>query len=129
MHNASIHHPPTLAELDAVLNGLGAKLLGWQVRALYLGAQASTSFGLGPHRLLGHIFGGEFVLGESIDEMNANLGVIVGYWNRLLGEKREGALALSRVPMSTPPTTGELAASARRPEKISRSLADIFWLT
>lgn len=120
MHNTLIHDLPTLARLDALLAMLGARLSGWQVHALYLGAQASTSFGLGPQRLLDRIFGEDITLGESLDEMNANLGVIVGYWNRLLVEKREGVVALSQVHVSESPTAAELAAfAARRAEELT----------
>lgn len=114
MHNMSARDLPTLARLDALLAQLGAQLSGWQVHALYLGAQASTSFGLGPERLLDRIFGDDVVLGESLEEMNANLRVIVGYWNRLLVEKQERVLALSHVHISDPPTTAQLATLAER---------------
>lgn len=120
MHNTSARDLPTFARLDALLAELGAQLSGWQVHALYLGAQASTSFELGPQRLLDRIFGQEVTLGESLEEMNTNLSVIVGYWNRLLIEKQEGALRLSFVPTSQPPTTAELAALAgRRAEELT----------
>jgi len=101
-------------ELGALLNRADARLTAWQVHALYLGVQASTSFRLGLHRLLEHIFGEDMVLGESIDEANEYLGLLNGYWNTLLTDKAEGHLRLSQLPVSEPPTAEELHDLAQR---------------
>jgi len=54
--------------LDEVLTQLGSKLEEWEARALFLGAQASTNVRLGPQHLLGHLFEGAPVLGDTIDD-------------------------------------------------------------
>ena len=54
--------------LEDVLRRLGSKLEAWQVRALFLGAQASTNIRLGPQHLLGYLFDGEPVLNELVDD-------------------------------------------------------------
>jgi hypothetical protein len=106
-----------LADLDAlnlVLRRLGAQLAGWQVQAFYLGAQASTSFRLGPQHLLDRILGDDVPLGESMEDANRNIAVVFGFWNHLLNQKREGTLRLSEVALSEPPTVAEITALAER---------------
>ena len=106
----------TLSALESVLQRLDAKLAAWQVQALYLGAQASTNLGLGPHHLLDRLFGDEPVLGDRVEDANEDIGVLMGLWNHLLEQKREGTLQLSDIDLSDPPTATELASLARRRE-------------
>lgn len=75
---AMIGRTTTYAELDAVLRKLEAKLEAREVHALYLGALISTNLGLGPQKLLGHIFGDVPVLGDSIEAANDALQILFG---------------------------------------------------
>jgi hypothetical protein len=100
--------------LDEVLSRLGAKLEAWQVRALFLGAQTSTNMRLGPQHLLSRIFGDDLVLGDDLDDMNANLQVLMGVWNQLVADQQADHVTLSTLPTSDPPTRAELEALAKR---------------
>jgi hypothetical protein len=105
----------SLADLAAVLVKNQAKLEAHEVHALYLGALTSTNPRLGPQSLLGHIFGEQPVLGDSIDDANASLRVIFGYWNTLVA-RREAGLGVSLAPFDLPeaPTRDELRDFAKR---------------
>lgn len=105
---------PDLNAIDSLLRRLGAQLSVWQVQALYLGAQASTSFRLGPQHLLDRVLGDDGELGKSIEDANAGIGLLFGFWNHLLDQKTEGTLQLSEIALSDPPTTAELRALAER---------------
>ncbi len=97
----------TYMELEAALTKVGAKLSAAEVHVLYLGAQTSTSFGLGPQRLFDRILGDEVELGEdSIVPLNA----IMGYWNTLLSERQAGRVRLPPLTLPASPTKGELLA-------------------
>ncbi len=102
----------TYADFDGVLKKLNAKLEAHEVHALYLGALTSTSFRLGPQRLLDQIFGDEPTLGDSIEAANASLQILFGYWNTLLAQHNEGGVHLT--PSKPPkPTKEELRAFAK----------------
>src|SRR5262249_30978446 len=61
----------------------------------------------------------EPILGESIDDANANLEALAELWNRLLQDGRSGDVKLSRLPLSEQPTLNELEAlSKRRKEEL-----------
>lgn len=102
------------ARLEQVLHRLGSKREAWQVRALFLGAQASNNVRLGPQHLLSHLFDGEPLLGDCIDDMNASLGVVMDTWNELVEEQRRGDVRLSDLCVGDPPTFSDLATVARR---------------
>jgi len=106
--------PKKTRKVDDVLSHLGAKLATWQVRALYLGAQTSTNLRLGPQHLLEHIFGDEPVLGDGIDDANANIQALVKLWNDLVTEHRSGRIRLSKMRLSDPPDVAQLDALAKR---------------
>lgn len=97
--------------LDAVLTKLGAQRTTEEVHALFLGALTSTSLRLGPQHLLGHIFGDlDRLPGASV----ASLGVVLGYWNHLLDERKAGRVRLAPRVLAVDATTEELKAYASR---------------
>jgi hypothetical protein len=97
--------------LDAVLTKLGAQRTTEEVHALFLGALTSTSLRLGPQHLLGHIFGDlDRLPGASV----ASLGVVLGYWNYLLDERKAGRVRLAPRVLAVDATTEELQAYASR---------------
>jgi hypothetical protein len=104
----------TFPEFEKVLMKLGAKLSAREVHALYLGAITSTSFQLGPQRLLGHIFDGEPTLGASVEDANTNLQILFGYWNTLLSERKAGRLGLAPARLPAKAKTQDLVDYARR---------------
>jgi len=103
-----------LTDLDALLAKTRAKMKAWEVQAFFLGMSASTNVRLGPHHHLERIFGEDMAFGSDIEEANANLQVVMGFWNHLQDERREGRLRLSDVTLSRPPTVGELRTLAER---------------
>jgi len=106
-------------DFEAVLIKLGAKLEARNVHALYLGALTSTDFRLGPQRLLNRIFGDEPVLGGSIEDANAALQVLFGYWNALVTERDRGRVRLAPAHVPSQPTREDLCAFAKgRDEEI-----------
>jgi hypothetical protein len=105
---------PTFASLEKVLTKLGAKLTAPQVHALYLGAITSTSFQLGPQRLLGHIFGDEPTIGETVEDANNNLQTLFGYWNSMLTDRKAGRVGLAPASLPTKATREDLLDYARR---------------
>lgn len=109
--------------LDEVLSRLGAKLEAWQVRALFLGAQASTNVRLGPQHLLPHLFGDEPMLGEGLAEASANLQALVAFWNQLVADHQAGRVTLSDMPVGDPPQRAELQEATRR------RIEEITWFT
>jgi hypothetical protein len=109
--------------LEDVLSRLGAKLEPWQVRALYLGAQASTNVRLGPQHLMQHIFGDAPCLGDDVADANANLQVLMGLWNQLVSDHQAGRVRLSKMTVSKPPKREQLEALARR------RIDEITWFT
>lgn len=108
---------PTFAELEALLPKIGAKLEARQVHALYLGALTSTSFGLGPQQLLELILGEAPTVGASIDDANAVLQVLFGYWNTLItARKAEGGARLAPTHLPAKAAREELERFARQRE-------------
>ncbi len=103
----------SFADFEAMLTRLHAKLEAREVHALYLGALTSTNFRLGPQRLLDRIFGDEPVLGESIDDANATLQIIMGYWNTLVAERDWGVVRLAPHALSAEPTRDDLGVFAK----------------
>lgn len=102
-------------ELHAALTQLGALGTTEEVHALFLGAQTSTSLRLGPQHLLGHICGELERLPEGAV---ASLGVVLGYWNHLLEERKGGRVRLAPRSLPVEPTVEELRtyASCREDE-------------
>jgi len=118
--------PAKTRPLGEALRSVGAKLEGWQVRALFLGAQSSTSLRVGPQHLLPRICGGEPVLGRDLDEANANLHSLMALWNELVEEQGRGRVKLSAVRIGRPPKARELEALiTRRSEEITWFLRGI----
>lgn len=108
---------PTFAELEALLPKIGAKLEARQVHALYLGALTSTSFGLGPQQLLERILGKAPTFGASLDDANAVLQVLFGYWNTLISARETaGGARLAPAQLPATATPEELERFARRRE-------------
>lgn len=106
------------SELQQLLDKLGAKLRVHEVHALYLGALTSTKLGLGPQTLLDIILGEEPALGANVDEANAAIGVLFGYWNTLLSKREdEGQVRLLvRGPVSQSREELREFADSRRDE-------------
>jgi hypothetical protein len=115
--------PQKTRPVDEVLSSINAKLEVWQVRALFLGANASTNVRLGPQHLLEHICGPEPVFGNDVDDANANLHSLMALWNQLVADHRTGHIQLSEVRTSNPPERGELEAFAKRRQE------EITWFT
>jgi uncharacterized protein YchJ len=109
--------------LESVLTRLGAKLSPWQVRALFLGAQASTSIRLGPQHLIDTIFGTGPTLGEDLQDANANLQVLMGTWNDLVTKQGRGHVRLSPFDLRSPADPAQIQALAER------RLDEIAWST
>lgn len=107
--------------LDEALRKMGAKLEAWQVRALFLGAHASTNLRLGPQHLLGRICGDEPIMGDDLADANANLQSLMALWNELVEDHRADRIRLSPVRTSDPPTLAELH------ELIARRNGEITW--
>ncbi len=101
-------------ELDALLKRLHAKLEAREVHALYLGALTSTSFGLGPQRLLDRILGDAPVLGGSREDANAALQILFGYWNTLVAKREAGRVQLAPETLAADATRDDLRAFATR---------------
>ncbi len=100
--------------LDEVLSRCHAKLTAWQVRALFLGAQTSTNLRLGPQHLMDRIFGPEPILGDDLNDANANIQALMRAWNDLVAEREAGHVRLSKMRLSDPPDIAELDALAKR---------------
>lgn len=107
-----MHREISALELQQLLDKLGAKLRAHEVHALYLGALTSTKLGLGPQRLIGTILGEELTLGETIDEANAAIGILFGYWNTLVSEREQGGQVQFVVRGPQSPSRDELRAFA-----------------
>jgi len=104
----------SFADFDAVLTKLHAKLEAREVHALYLGALTSTNFRLGPQRLLDLVFGEHPELGGSIEDANAALQVLFGYWNTLVAERDRGRVRLAPGTLPAQPTRDDLLSFAKR---------------
>jgi hypothetical protein len=100
--------------LDEALRRMGAKLEAWQVRALILGAHASTNLQVGPQHLIGHICGDEPIMGRDAADANENLQSLMSLWNELVEDHQRGRIALSKVRTGKRPTTQELDALTKR---------------
>jgi hypothetical protein len=108
------HRTISLSELEGLLTKLGAKLRAHEVHALYLGALTSTSLGLGPQRLLEVILGDEMQMGESLEQANAAIGVLFGYWNSLVSEREAGRVRFASSDLSGPVRREHLRVFAER---------------
>lgn len=115
--------PASAASLESVLTRLGAKLSPWQVRALFLGAQASTSIRLGPQHLIETIFGPKSTLGDDLQGAHATLQVLMGAWNDLVTEYGRGRVRLSPFDLRSPADPSQLQALAER------RIDEIIWFT
>lgn len=116
-------NPIQTRNVEDVLSRVGARLEAWQLRALFLGAQASTNVRLGPQNLFPHIFGDEPVLGDNLQDANANLQSLMNFWNQLVAQHEAGTVELSRMALSHPPTREQLQAAAKR------RIDEITWFT
>lgn len=107
--------PRKTRPLDEALRGIGAKLEAWQVRALFLGAQASTNVRIGPQHLFGHICGDDGpIMGRDLADANENLQSLMGLWNELVDDHHHVRIKLSTLRISEEPTVQELDALAKR---------------
>lgn len=100
----------TYTELETALMKVGAKLSASEVHVLYLGAQTSTNFGLGPQQLFDTILGDDADLGE---DPIAPLNAIMGYWNTLVSERKAGRLRLPPLALPASPSKAELLVYAK----------------
>jgi hypothetical protein len=102
--------------LDEALSRCKSKLAAWQVRALFLGANASTNPQHGPQQLLGVICGPERVLGQNLSDANQNLQALMTEWNAIC---RTDPPRLSELSLPKRPTEAALARfSAQRAAEI-----------
>ena len=102
--------PPRRSVQD-VLSRLKARLSEPEVRALFMGAQASTNLRVGPQHLLEHIFGPELELGDTREDANENLQTLVWLWNALVQDHEHGRIRLSYVEHPSPATVESLTAA------------------
>ncbi|MFC1641152.1 SEC-C metal-binding domain-containing protein [Myxococcota bacterium] len=96
------HRKIGLLELDGVLTKLGTKVRGHEVHALYLGALTSTRLGLGPQGLLDVILGEDRRMGESLEDVNAAIGGLFGYWNSVVSEREAGRVRFANGDLPGP---------------------------
>jgi hypothetical protein len=96
------------------LRRLGSKLEAWQVRALFLGVQASPNRRLGPQVLLRHLGEGDRCLGLACARANADLPIAEGAWNALVADRGQGRARLSQVRIGKPASRSDLVALAER---------------
>lgn len=115
--------PKPTRSIEDVLTRLHARLSLWEVRALFLGAQASTNLRVGPQHLLEDIFGPDRGMGESLEDANANLQSIMWLWNTLVQDHEAGQVRLSPLAFGDPPVVAELVAA------VQRRSSEITWLT
>ena len=108
------HRTIEISELQDLLTRLGAKLSASEVHALYLGALTSTCLGLGPQKLLGAILGKEPMLGESIEDANAAVGILFGYWNTLVSQREAGRIRFTPIDVPESASKDELRAFVER---------------
>lgn len=108
------HRTIEISELQDLLTRLGAKLSASEVHALYLGALTSTCLGLGPQKLLGAILGEEPMLGESIEDANAAVGILFGYWNTLVSQREAGRIRFTPIDVPESASKDELRAFVER---------------
>jgi hypothetical protein len=94
--------------IEKALRSLGSRLDVWQLRALFLGAQASTAPSIAPPDLLERICGRVPQLGKDLADANANLESLLEAWNQLAEADH---VELSRSPNRT---KKDLAALAKR---------------
>jgi hypothetical protein len=112
--------------LDEALRRMGAKLESWQVRALFLGAHASTNLRLGPQHLLDRICGDAPIMGDDLADANANLQSLMALWNELVEDHDADRVRLSPVRRSKSPSADELnGLIARRSGEITWFLRGI----
>jgi hypothetical protein len=98
---------------------MGARAEAWQVRAMILGAQASTSLQVGPRQILERICAESPALGEDLADANANLESLMTLWNQLVEDHDRNRVHLSEVPRLEHPTREQLDALAvRRAEEV-----------
>lgn len=106
--------PVSNEELETTLSRCGARIRAHELSALYAGALCSTDLTVNPLRLMDDILGPEPELGESLEEANRVLQVLMGFWNEVADKSTEGTFRLSEVQVSDLPTREELAALAAR---------------
>lgn len=110
-----------IAELGDLLTKLGANLNAYEVHALYLGALTSTCLGLGPQKLLGAILGEELTLGGSIEDANATVGILFGYWNTLVSQREAGCVRFA------PSDVSESASMDELRDFVERRRGELLW--
>lgn len=99
--------------LDALLGERAGAMPVWQVRALFLGALASTNMRLGPHHLLSCVLGDEDPKLDSAEEAQALVRALGALWNDLTESARDG-VHLSDVVVPAKPSIQQLRAFAER---------------
>ncbi|WP_242392547.1 YecA family protein [Anaeromyxobacter oryzisoli] len=100
--------------IQEVLDRLHARLSEPEVRALFMGAQASTSIRIGPQHLLEDIFGSELELGEDVKDANENLQAVMWLWNSIVHDHHGDGVRLSRFDHPSPPTVESVSALVAR---------------
>ncbi len=105
--------PHALAPLLAAEH---AAMEAWQVRALFLGALASTNMRLGPQHLFPHILGEDHTF-ESMENVQALMGGLMALWNELAGTVPHWRAKLSAISLGTQPSRPALLDYATRREE------------
>ncbi len=88
----------------------------WQVRALFLGALASTNMRLGPQHLFPHILGTDHTF-ESMENVRALMSGLMALWNELADTVLHGEAKFSDLPLGARPSRAALLDYARRREE------------
>lgn len=105
------------ASLEACLAAEHAAMEAWQVRALFLGALASTNMRLGPQHLFPHILGEDHSF-ESMENVQTLMGGLMALWNALASEVlTERGAQLSTLSLGQAPSRAKLLAYAARREE------------
>lgn len=108
---------PHATALSPILAAEHAAMEAWQVRALFLGALASTNMRLGPQHLFPHILGKDHTF-ESMENVQALMGGLMTLWNELASEVlTERGARLSPFRLDGGPSTAALLDYATRREE------------
>lgn len=107
---------PKALDLDRLLHAEHAGMEAWQVRALFLGALASTNMRLGPQHLFPHILGRDHSF-ESMENVQALMGGLMTLWNELAEGALHAQAKLSVISLGTAPSRGALLDYATRREE------------
>ncbi|MGC3997677.1 MAG: SEC-C metal-binding domain-containing protein [Anaeromyxobacter sp.] len=105
-----IHLKPPKRSVQDVLSRLNARLAEPELRALFMGAQASTNLRMGPQHLFDEIVGPGRDFGESLEDANENLQTLMWLWNTLVQDHEQHRVCLTPRALASPTTVDCLCA-------------------